>query len=357
MVDNNPLVSIIVPIYNVEECLNRCLESLLNQSYRKTEIILVDDGSTDNSSRIADCYARYDRRIHVIHKTNGGLSSARNVGLRYVAGEWIAFVDSDDYVDKNYISTLLQLAQSNNAEIAMCNYYRVKLDGTVSESLLGWTSEVLTNKEAIDDIFTYKRAVSVWQSIFRADLFYDNNILFPEGREYEDISTKVKTLFFANKVAFTNEKLYYYVEREGSITNQSFKESVFHDKLSAARDVENLLEENEADGFSEFFGNYKYLIVESVLTDMTRRNVSQVNVRKIWRATRRQLASLYPRTKFPSARKRIRHGVLLALSSSRWLYGVAYRFRNGVWAMKGNGLVLNGGMLGGGRLAKRKSGV
>lgn len=123
-------------------------------------------------------------------------------------------------------------------------------------------------------------------------------------------------MVFANKVAFTDEKLYYYVERDGSITNQAFKESVFYDKLSAARDVENLLEWNKTDELSEFFGNYKYLIVESVFADTTRRNVSQVDVGKIWRATRRQLMVLYLRTKFPSFKKRFKHGVLLVLSSS-----------------------------------------
>lgn len=137
-------------------------------------------------------------------------------------------------------------------------------------------------------------------------------------------------MVFANKGAFTNEKLYYYVERKDSITNQAFKESVFYDKLSATCDIENLLKKDEASGISVFFDNYKYLVVEGVLADMSRRNVSRVEAKKIWRLVRRQLASLYPRTRFPSGWKKIKHGVLLLLSSSRWLYGMAYRFNNNV---------------------------
>lgn len=334
MIEKELLVSIIVPIYNVEKYLSRCVESLLAQSYKDTEIILVDDGSTDSSGWVADCFAKNHHNIHVIHKQNGGLSNARNIGLRYATGKWVAFVDPDDYVDKSFIAILLQLAQTNNADIATCSYYSVRLDGEIKESSSKWTNQTMTGNEAINDMFAYKRSNYIWQNLFRIDLFYNNDIVFPEGREYEDISTKVKTLYFADKIAFTNEKLYYYVERKESITNQAFKENVFYDKLSATCDIENLIKKDRVSGISAFFDNYKYLMIESVLADMSRRSVSQVDAKKIWRLVRRQLASLYLQTRFPSGWKKIKHGVLLVLSSSRWLYGMAYRFNSNMRVAK-----------------------
>lgn len=330
MMEKELLVSIIVPVCNVEKYLSRCVESLLSQSYKNTEIILVDDGSTDSSGWVADYFAKKHHNIHVIHKGNGGLSNARNTGLRYATGEWVAFVDPDDYVDKHFIATLLRLAQANNADIATCSYYSVRLNGETKEPSSEWMNRTMTSNEAINDMFRYKRPNYIWQNLFKMDLFYSNDIVFPEGREYEDISTKVKTLYFASKIAFTNEKLYYYVERKESITNQAFKESVFYDKLSATYDIENLIKKDRVSGTSAFFDNYKYLMIESVLADMSRRSISQVDAKKIWRLVRRQLTSLYPRTKFPSGCKKIKHGVLLLLSSSRWLYGMAYRFNNNV---------------------------
>ncbi len=120
-----PLVSIIIPIYNVEKHLKKCLDSVLSQTYRNIEIILIDDGSTDNSGYIADEYSRHNDNISVIHTNNGGLSRARNIGIKSASGQWISFIDSDDYVSRDFISKLLNLAINNDADIATCKFQTV----------------------------------------------------------------------------------------------------------------------------------------------------------------------------------------------------------------------------------------
>lgn len=315
-----PLVSIIVPIYNVESYLKKCLDSIVRQTYKNLEIILIDDGSTDNSGVIADKYAKKCKRIRILHKKNSGLSSARNAGLRIARGQWIAFVDSDDYVNNNYISKLVQLAIKRNADIATCNYNMVDLSGKIKKPSLHWTSKVLTGQEAVNDVFENKRQASIWLSLFKANIFKEHTITFPEGREYEDIPTRIKTLSFASKVAYTNERLYYYVIRKNSITHKDFTKNVYRDKIAAIRDMDKFLKINETKSNNLFYTYYKYRVIESILNDMANRNALRLNTKRIWHDTRKQLTSLYPNVEFPNVKTKIARKIRLILSFSQPLY-------------------------------------
>lgn len=220
------LVSIVVPIYKVEKYLARCVNSLTSQTYKNIEIILVDDGSPDNCPKMCDEYAKNDKRIKVIHKKNGGLSDARNVGLGLSRGEYIAFVDSDDYVSTNFIEVLLDTCYKNGADISCCNFYRVS-NGRDTTAQKHMSSKNFTNVEAIRDIFLANSLCEImtWNKLYRTSLFKDNDIKFPVGKVHEDNFTTYKLLYYANKIIFVNQPLYYYLQRDDSIMGQTFNKN------------------------------------------------------------------------------------------------------------------------------------
>ena len=220
--DGMPLISVIVPIFNVKEYLKKCVDSILAQSYKNTEIILVDDGSTDKSGEIADVYERKNKKIKTIHKQHGGLSSARNAGIEAASGEWIAFVDSDDYIDECFLERLYSLTQKNNADIATCSFEAFTDDNSILKKSPVWPTEVMTGEKAIICSFKNKLPAYICLSLFSAKLFANSNMRFPEGKEFEDIAIRVRLLSQAKKVAFTNEKLYYYLMRGDAITGKEF---------------------------------------------------------------------------------------------------------------------------------------
>ena len=218
-----PLLSIIVPIYNVEQYLDRCIQSILNQTYQNLEIILVDDGATDCSGAIADSYAAKDKRIKVFHKENGGLSDARNYGLEHVTGDYILFIDSDDFIVNIMCERLITVASSNNADIVSCNYYIDRGDDDISIH----TMSVQDDKRTFTgmDMLRYYLLKTepfdlnvVWNKIFKLDLFNGvEPVRFPKGRVQEDNFTIFRLFLNANSIVTVNEPLYYYVQRAGSI--------------------------------------------------------------------------------------------------------------------------------------------
>lgn len=218
-----PLLSIIVPIYNVEQYLDRCIQSILNQTYQNLEIILVDDGATDCSGAIADSYAAKDKRIKVFHKENGGLSDARNYGLEHVTGDYILFIDSDDFIVNIMCERLITVASSNNADIVSCNYYIYRGDDDISIH----TMSVQDDKRTFTgmDMLRYYLLKTepfdlnvVWNKIFKLDLFNGvEPVRFPNGRVQEDNFTIFRLFLNANSIVTVNEPLYYYVQRAGSI--------------------------------------------------------------------------------------------------------------------------------------------
>lgn len=221
--ENVPDVSVIVPIYNVDKYLNRCIDSIINQIFTNIEIILVNDGSFDNSPQICDNYARADSRIKVIHKKNGGLSDARNTGIAASRGRYLAFVDSDDYIDPSYIAVLYYAAERNNCEISYCNYaiYRQE-KGThktinFRKPMPGVTSGKKICKLTIRD---FRSRAYVWNKLYKRELFFnEDNIRFPK-MYFEDTATTARLMFFAKRVVVVDKCLYYYTKRKGSIVSR-----------------------------------------------------------------------------------------------------------------------------------------
>lgn len=218
------LISVIVPVYNVEKYLDKCINSLINQSYKKLEIILIDDGSTDNCGKICDEYALKDNRIKVIHKENEGLSAARNLGIAISKGDYIIFIDSDDWVDKEILLKLLKLIKKYNSDIAVCDYLLAYDENEYIEK--GEIYEkIFSNIDAFKDL--YSRTGGVIKSIsccklYKRELFKD--IVFPVRKIHEDEFVTYKLLYKANIISYTNEKLYYYRQRENSIMNSKADE-------------------------------------------------------------------------------------------------------------------------------------
>ncbi len=213
---NENMISVIIPVYNVEQYLYDCLISVIDQSYFDIEIILVDDGSTDNSGEICNIFASRDERIKVIHKENGGLSSARNAGLDIARGKFIIFVDSDDYLNRDMIEKLYGALELSKAEIACCDYTTLKFNDEISDNI-----EVLKQRDAISRLFDddgFK--CFAWNKIYKRSLF--SNIRYPEGKLFEDITTTYQLFKKVNKIVYIKEKLYYYRQRENSITKTNF---------------------------------------------------------------------------------------------------------------------------------------
>ncbi len=222
-----PVVSIIVPVYNVEDYLSKCLDSLINQSLREIEIIIVDDGSTDNSLLICRKYEELDQRIKVITKKNGGLSDARNVGLAYSEAEYVGFIDSDDYVDLDFFATLYEGVIKNNAKIGVAQIKKTDEKGNTLFICGTKGKELLNSEEAMESMLTGKGiSNSVCNKLFRRDLFGDNP--FPVGKLYEDEYVTYRVVHKCDNVFYTDKVSYYYRTNQQGITHYSFSEKELH---------------------------------------------------------------------------------------------------------------------------------
>ena len=207
-------VSVIVPVYNVEEYLDRCLKSLVKQNFEDYEVIVVNDGSPDNSQKIIDKYVKkYPDKVKGYNKKNGGVSSARNYGLKKAHGKYVAFVDSDDYVTNNYISSLYNKAVDTDSDIVVCNMYKTFDDR--KENMVG---KLNVNNEIVRDMMISLPAC--WNKLYRKSLFVDNDIYFPEIAYGEDLATVVRLIISTNKISYVNKSLYYYIQRDNSAMNQ-----------------------------------------------------------------------------------------------------------------------------------------
>lgn len=224
------MISVIVPVYNVEEYLNRCIESIINQTYRDFEVILVDDGSTDNSGVICDEYSNTIEYINTIHKKNGGLSSARNVGIDYARGETITFIDSDDYISPYYLEILKKLISHEGVEVGVIGF-------AVGESTEYCFSEfhdsdeiIYESMDYIFDMITNSYLQSACGKIYSRELF--ENCRFIENRVLEDTGLTYKIFYYASKICVSKEPLYYYYQRSGSIMHRKFSEQDYSGILS-----------------------------------------------------------------------------------------------------------------------------
>lgn len=234
----NSLISVIIPVYKVEKYLDRCIQSIVDQSYHNLEIILVEDGSPDACKDICDNWSDMDQRITVLHKENGGLSDARNAGLEIAKGEWITFVDSDDYVDRHYVKYLSMLIDKYHADISVCSFYEIYETDRPMVSVGGMFEKVFGPKEAIETMLYDKDFYTcAWGKLYRSSLF--DEIQYPLGKLYEDLSTTYRLLAKARTIAYGPRHLYYYVQREGSILNSKFNRK----NLELIEAVERMREE------------------------------------------------------------------------------------------------------------------
>lgn len=225
------LISVIIPVYNVKEYLKKSVESVLKQTYRNLEIILVDDGSTDGSADMCDAYAQRDERVIVIHKENQGAASARNAGLDIAKGKYIGFVDSDDYADKTMFEELYSLLKETAADISCCinkRIYREKWDNEPSEeNVVLEGRDILTS--FVDPAYRPHILKAVWDKLYAREII--GNIRFRIG-QHEDGDFNTKVLCKTGRVAFCGKVLYYYLdERPGSVTNTGISERIFTDRL------------------------------------------------------------------------------------------------------------------------------
>lgn len=217
-----PDISIIVPIYKVEKYLERCINSILNQSFSNFELILVDDGSPDNCGKICDEYKKKDNRITVIHKKNGGLSDARNAGLDIAKGKYIGFVDSDDIIHPRMYEILFQCINKSNSDIAQCKFKKFKNLEELKNDLDNYneTFEEYDNKTAIIDMIDNNKInVNSWNKLYKRELF--EILRFPKGKIHEDEFLTYKLLYDSRKIAYIDEELYYYYQNDNGIMNGS----------------------------------------------------------------------------------------------------------------------------------------
>lgn len=222
--NNKPLISIIVPIYNVEKYIKKCINSIINQTYSNLEIILVDDGSLDACPQICDEYSKRDKRIRVLHKKNGGLSDARNAGLEIASGQYVGFVDSDDYIEIDMYELLLKSCIQHDVQIAICGRKTVKEDGTVIN-----VSNVLENEivfspeEAISRLLVWNNCDSAaWDKLYRRELFSD--IRYPYGKVHEDLNVTCRLFSRCKGIVQIPVAKYNYLIRDDSICRRPFND-------------------------------------------------------------------------------------------------------------------------------------
>jgi glycosyltransferase involved in cell wall biosynthesis len=228
------LVSIVIPVYGVEEYLDKCMQSVLDQSYPNLEIILVDDGSPDRCGEMCDRYAEKDTRIKVVHKINGGLSDARNEGVKYATGKYLLFIDSDDYVREDLVELTVRAAEEQQAEMVVFAFTEVEDGGTldVTNDLPEYCTFTLAEHPQM--IFM---PPNTWARLFNREFFLRVKHDFPVGRYYEDLGTTPKFLLDAQRITYVNQCLYYYVSRSGSIMKSRNFERNYKDIIWILEDI------------------------------------------------------------------------------------------------------------------------
>ena len=216
-----PKISVIVPVYKVEPYLDHCIQSIVNQTYKNLEIILVDDGSPDGCPQICDEWAERDSRIMVLHKENGGLSDARNAGMKVATGELMGFIDSDDWIESDMYELLYQHLHNDDADISACGVEMVWEDETPSKPLTAAGTYVLTKEEAMKAIVEESWLKQpVWYKLYKTDLI--RQIPFAVGKCHEDVFWSYQVIAAANKITVFDKLCYHYLQRAGSIMGASF---------------------------------------------------------------------------------------------------------------------------------------
>lgn len=257
---NIPIISIVVPVYNVEKYVGHCIQSILNQTYNKFELILVDDGSTDDSGKLCDEWAEKDNRIVVIHKENGGLSDARNAGIEIAKGEYLAFVDSDDYISPSMYQRLFSSVNNYDADIAMCLAYNIYDDDSTYYDIEFGNLTIFQKNEILKSLFNHKLNNFAWNKLYKRELF--NDIRYPKGKIYEDLFTTYRLLDKCNKVVLDSSQLYYYRIRKDSIMGKARK-VINPDKFQAFDEITDFLQ-----GRDEVLSAAKKYMADDLVADV-----------------------------------------------------------------------------------------
>lgn len=263
-------VSIIVPVYNTELYLERCVNSLCEQSYKNIEICLIDDGSTDNSARICDSLSLKDNRIKVIHKKNQGVSIARKCGIEMSTGDYIAFVDSDDWVAPTLISECLDVVLSTESDIVIYNYKKTNSSNGIDDvkKSIGFPDEKkVQSSQVFRNIFYGRMGWNIWQLFVRRDLF--KGIVHPEGIKIgEDLYLVYQLIGRSNNISYTNTILYYYYQRQGSaISNLQFGKKL-DDSFKDIKLVTKSFEKYIHDNYSNLEVDFDYFIMNRDFTHL-----------------------------------------------------------------------------------------
>lgn len=310
------MVSIVVPVYNVAEYLGICIESLVQQTYRNIEILLVDDGSTDVSGDICKEWAARDSRIVYIRKANGGAASARNVALDRCRGQYIAFVDSDDYIDENYIEVLYAAIDENGADISICGWKNETESVPVkADSVKG--SVVYAKTEALSKLLYQEEFdTAMWAKLYRARLF--ENIRFPEGNIYEDIAIIYKVFDLVERVAYISYEGYHYLLRASGTTLKKFSVKKM-DLIDVVEEMEEYIIERCPEAESAMRSKFVRANFHIYL---------QIPRDKEFAAERMRIeANIGKYRKSVLADKRTRRGTKAALLLSGISYGLFYRLK------------------------------
>lgn len=234
------LISVIVPVYKVEAFLPKCVDSILNQTYKNLEILLVDDGSPDGSGALCDAYARQDSRVRVIHKKNGGLSDARNAGIEAAAGDYLAFVDSDDWLEPDTYEVMLSAAERHHTQLVCAGRYdEYEETGESTQGLCPQKEECVSGTEAVRRVFHWDRLdSSACDKLYARQLF--DGIRYPVGRVCEDIMVTYRLMLRSRHAALLPKPVYHYRHRASSITMSPVSEKNFHYFQNAVRIYEDI---------------------------------------------------------------------------------------------------------------------
>ena len=259
------MISVIVPMYNAEEYIDACVESILAQTYKNFELIIIDDGSTDRSSLMIDSYTYNDERVRIVHRENEGAAAARNIGLKYAKGDYICFIDADDTVHNTYLSYLAELITEYNADIAISSYRNVFSPACLEDEPEESDRRAMTGKEALADLLYQRHFMSVpWGSLSKKSLW--EHVSFPEGTKAEDMGTIYKLYAAAKKVAYGDKALYNYFQRSG---NTMFSTSATRniDYFKHSRQMVNYMNHNFKDiagaGYSRHFSTCLQILSET----------------------------------------------------------------------------------------------
>ena len=287
---NECKLSIIVPVYGVEKYIDKCLNSLVKQSLKEIEIIVVNDGTKDNSQKIIDKYVKkYPDKIKSYMKENGGQGSARNYGLKKATGEYIGYVDSDDFVEKDMYKKLYNKAKENNYDIVVCGNYNVSEDYQ-NKNIDAFINNYNTD---LENIFFGKMAV--WNKIYKRDILIKNKLEFKEKVWYEDLAFTLKAIMNSNTFAFIDEPLYDYLIREGSTMNNSnVKRNL--EILEAFNDILSYIQHNKKE---EYFSKIEFLAIDHIYISAIVRVLKAEADDKVKRETINKLID-YMNKKFPN---------------------------------------------------------